>query len=320
MNVLYIPSGYKRIYEYFDQCIVKEFRRKKISCRTIHPSGTIENFQSLCKRFKPDIAITMIGDKLHLQKIKWLQKQNVRVALWLTEDPYYIDQSLRYIPHYDYIFTIDQSSAEFYKEYGYKNIYQLSLGTDPTIFKSTTVPEKFKSDICMVGFPYSNRIHLIQSLLENSTYKILLVGMWENIFNGKRYPNLKIQSGWSPPNITAKYYNGAKIILNTDRPHDEIMNRNSKGIKNRSVNNRTFDVAGCGRFQLIQHIRDISSFYKLKKEIVSFQDEKDLLLKINYYMKNEQKREKIARRAQRTTIQHHCFSNRVENLLSVIQI
>ncbi|MFD2879981.1 hypothetical protein ACFTAO_34770 [Paenibacillus rhizoplanae] len=58
---------------------------------------------------------------------------------------------------------------------------------------------------------------------------------------------------WVQPETAAKFYNGAKIVLNIHRPSAEKYNRNQSGIIATSINNRTFDAASCEAFQLTDY-------------------------------------------------------------------
>jgi spore maturation protein CgeB len=75
---------------------------------------------------------------------------------------------------------------------------------------------------------------------------------------------------------------------------------NTPGILPQSVSGRTFEIAGCGAFQLIDQER---SNYKIHfeegKEIVAFSDVDDFKKKIEYYLKHDDERATIAEASQK---------------------
>ena len=84
------------------------------------------------------------------------------------------------------------------------------------------------------------------------------------------------------PSIVADFYNGANIVLNTHRPFNLKQNQNRLGIEGKTINNRTFDVAACGSFQLIEFKEDLPNHFIEDEEMVSFRSDQELLKKIDY--------------------------------------
>ncbi len=320
MKILYIPSGFKRIYESFDQSIIKELAELHLEVRSFNILSGLDRLQSVIRSFRPNLVLTMVGVKMPLKIITWLRKQSIPTAIWLTEDPYYIDRSINLIPNFDYVFTIDTAALEFYQKQGYKQCYYLPLGADPLIYRPSSSNTSQKYDLCLVGYPYPDRVQLIKLLLSKTPYTVLVVGVkWDQYLkNIRHHCNLFINSKWLPPKTINQYYHQSNIVLNTHRPYDLKENQNSLSIINKSVNNRTFEIACCGAFQLIDDKADVSPHFKEEKEIISFHSDEDFLKKVNHYLLHPQKREKIAKNGQEKALREHTFKHRLEQLLSII--
>lgn len=265
----------------------------------------------------------MAGLKISKPTLEFLKQTKVKSAIWLTEDPYYMDWTIPLITYFDYIFTIDQAALEQYKRLGRPNVYHLPLGTDPEVFHSTLVSEEFTSDICLVGVPYSNRIELIEFLLKRTDYQIQIVGRgWgkhNNEWNKNLNRDLNLVNAWVKPETVVNYYNGSKIVLNIHRPSDEKYNKNRIGIIAKSINNRTFDAASCEVFQLIDSKEELVQHFEEGKEIVSFQDKNDLLEKIHYYIAHDEERRQMAIKARKRVLTSHTFQHRIDHLLMKVQ-
>lgn len=146
-----------------------------------------------------------------------------------------------------------------------------------------------------------------------------MVGNWSRYLRSyRKYSNLNIDEGWVEPQIAADYYNGAKIVLNSHRPSNLRQNKNKLGITGKSINNRTFDVAACSAFQLIEFREDLPKHFIENKEIIAFRNMQELIEKVHYYMKADKERDAIANKARSRVLQEHTFQHRIEQMLSLI--
>ena len=62
-----------------------------------------------------------------------------------------------------------------------------------------------------------------------------------------------------------------------------------------NLNPRTFEILATQSFELLDYHDDYLELLTQGEDIVDFRDIKDLLEKITYYLKHDEKREKIAR-------------------------
>ncbi|WJE53839.1 DUF3880 domain-containing protein [Bacillus cereus] len=141
----------------------------------------IEKLQSIVATFQPHVVLTILGNYLSVQAIQYFKENGIKLACWMTEDPYYFDNTHQNINIFDCIFTIDTGSLKHY-QLVHPNAYHLPLGTDSATFKPLLLVEHaYRSDLLLIGYPYPTRINLIHFLLKNKNYHILLVGKgWRN--------------------------------------------------------------------------------------------------------------------------------------------
>jgi spore maturation protein CgeB len=321
MRILYISSGYTRIYRYFDRSIILAIKQlNNANVRPVSPSIKTEDLSDIIKHFKPNIMITLLGDRLPKETLQFLRSSNVATAVWLTEDPFYFDETIELIPPYDYVFTVDLGALEAYKEFGYTNAYHIPLGTNPAVFKPKPINGRYTSDICLVGYPYLDRVDMINMLLKETPFQIKGVGSgWKKHFRSNVRDNFEIIDRWISPEKVADYYSNSKIVLNSQRPFDEKSNKNQHLTHSKSINNRTFDIAACNGFQIVQSMKDLSIHFTLDKEIISFNSHDELLEKIHLFIDQPNKREIIAAKARENTILNHTFKQRMETMLSIIR-
>lgn len=320
MKLLYISSGYLGIYNYLDQTMKNELSNNGYECLYFHPSEPIERLKSIVTTFQPQLALTILGDHLSIQAIQYLKENNINLTCWMTEDPFYFDKTIRIINRFDYILTVDTGALKYYQSV-HPNAYHLPLGTDPIIFKPQLVEHAYKSDLLLIGYPYPTRVNLIHFLLKNTNYQITLVGKGWRYRLSKEWrssPRVRIKDTWIAPQEVSYYYNGASIVLNPHRSHNFRLNQNTFGIINESINNRTFDIAACGAFQLIEEKSNLRSFFT-EEDMVSYRDYEDCLRKVVAYMNDEEQKQIIARKAQKIVIEQHTFGHRVKEMFDIIQ-
>jgi spore maturation protein CgeB len=323
MKILFITSGFRSIYNFFEKSVLRAFHNAGHHCEPYTLNNGIKELKLMKQSFQPDLILAMAGLKISNPILEFLKQTKEKSAIWMTEDPYYMDWTIPLITYFDYIFTIDQAALEQYKRLGHPHVYHLPLGTDPEMYHSTLVSEEYTSDICLIGVPYSNRIELIDFLLKKTDYQIQLVGRGWGRYNYEWKKNLNLDldlvNAWVKPETVVNYYNGSKIILNIHRPSDEKYNKNRNGIIAKSINNRTFDVASCEAFQLIDSKEELANYFEEGKEIISFQDNNDLLEKIHYYIANEKERKQIVQNARKRVLTSHTFQHRINHFLMKVQ-
>lgn len=317
MKILYIPSSYGQIYTTFDLTIERTLIKMGMDVLTV--SAYEQNFMNKLTAFQPDIVFTMVGFKLRENVTKLLRKKGILSAVWLTEDPYFIDETIKLIDHYDVVFTIDLAALRIYQSTGHPHVYNLPLGTDPEIYFPTEVEEKYKSDLCLVGYPYPSRVQLIKKLLSETDCKITVIGNnWDVHLHSYDSNRLNIIPKWLTPSTVNYYFNGAKINLNTHRPFQFKKNKNKRKVLPLSINNRTFDLACSRSFQLIDFKEDLYKQFR-KTDIVHFKNNDHLLELVNHFLTKKTERDYYAANGYDTVLQKHTFSHRMETFIQIMK-
>ncbi|MDN4523618.1 CgeB family protein [Fictibacillus fluitans] len=317
MNILYIPSGFPRIYFYIDNNIVNQIKAAGHICTVFSHFKGMDALRLIINRFKPDLVLTSVSFLLPSEMAVYIKSQKIPSAVWLTEDPFYMDSTLKLAEHYDYLFTIEKSAIPYYFEKGHHQTYYLPLGTDPATFTSFDVKKMY--DVCLIGFPYPDRIELINHITRESDLSLLLVGdEWMDILNNEQKQRVTIKT-WTLPENAAKCYQQAHIALNPQRPHQLEINENSVQVPANSVNNRTFDLAACGVFQLLSSKKVLPLHMTENEELVFYENKEDCLNKIQFYLTHPHEAMAIAEKAKATVLKFHTFKHRIQEMLRIIQ-
>ncbi|WP_164821217.1 CgeB family protein [Paenibacillus koleovorans] len=318
IRMLYVKAD-GQPYHSLDQGIEDALRTY---VRELHVVGPEEDTVAIAERLRPDLVLVLdaIGRSFSTTKADAMRAQGIRTAVWLPDDPYHSDQTVNIAPHYDYVFTLESSCVELYRGLGCQQVHYLPLAVNPQFMRHCKVEPAYRSDICFVGSAFWNRIALFDELADFfAGHDTKIIGWWWDRL--KQYDKLKhcIHGIWLSPEETAKYYSGAKIVINLHRSLDDAShNSNSRQIPANSVNPRMFEIASCATLQLVDERPELGALYTPGTDVVPFTSAADLKSKIEYYLTHEEERREMARKGLFRTIQAHTFRNRVNRLLELI--
>ncbi|WP_169713575.1 CgeB family protein [Paludifilum halophilum] len=322
MRLFYLSSG-KKTLSGLNPNMIGAFRRLERKRKGFR----FESFLSLkeprrklmrkIRSFQPDVAVIFGHDNHDL--LPQLRKSGAVVGLWVVNDPYSLENYRWKVPHYDFMVTQESGCVPFYRRMKVPCIH-LPLATNPDVYSPQSVSGPYRSEICFVGNGWPTRIRFFDELTPYLLdKKFILVGKkWEGL---KQYGRLKsnILNRTVSPKEAAKYYNGAKVVLNIHRANNDV-DKNPLLLPAHTPNNRTFDIAACRSFQLLDCRRDLNRFYDPEKEIVCFQGIGDLKEKIDRYLVQDEERERIAVEGYRRTIREHTYDARLESFLDQLKI
>ena len=253
-----------------------------------------------------------------------LHKITNRIAAWQLDDPYYVDLILPFLPYLHTVFTVDTSTIPLYQHYKIKAEW-LPMACSPETHKQVEdLDERYLSDVCFIGVPFkgSRRVHIIDELAQQlAGYQSRIIGAtandrWQQELNNYDLIKHQIRDEFIPTAEAVCYYNGAAINLNLHKDSfGHMWDHNAHRLIARSPCERTFSIAGCRAFQLIDASRpDLEKLFKPGEEIIRFENSKDLAAKINYYLDHEDERLEIARKTREITYRRHTYLHRVQHL------
>ncbi len=279
--------------------------------------------------FMPDLVLHTVG-RIPQRTLEAIRKLKVKTAIWFLDDPQEIDFTSKKGTFYDYVFTVEEKCVDAHKQAGSKNATFLPLGCFPRIQKKMEVEDNYRSDICFIGVPFPRRVEIFDSLadyLKDLNVKIIGGGpnigsakdpwMWKRKLKRLDVLERFIKDEIVFPEEAAKYYNGAKINLNIHRAAIDARfeKGNSNGIIPTGISGRTFEIAGCAGFQLIDEERiDYKRHFEAGKEIIAFSDVEDLKKKAEYYLKRDDERKAIGEAAQKRTYSEHTYEKRLRKV------
>ncbi len=261
---------------------------------------------------KPDLILGLAQAPLSPEGIARLKTLGAPVAFWFVEDFRTLGYWEQVAGYYDHFFTIQRDSFfEELEKRDIKNYYYLPQACAPSVHRSLALGEvdrqKFSADLSFMGAAYYNRRQSFPRLLD---YDFKIWGTEWDLSSaiGKKVENKNDRVSTED---CVKIYNCGKINLNLHSStfHQDV---NPNGD---FVNPRTFEIAACGGFQLVDERSELVHLFQPGEEIVTFKDIEDLKNKIDYYLEYKDERKAIAAKSRIKAVSEHSFERRLEEML-----
>ena len=262
--------------------------------------------------YRPDFILALAQAPLTPETIHRLKELNVPIAFWFVEDFRTLTYWKEVSTSYDHFFTIQKD--DFHSELinaGVKDCYYLPQAAQPTIHRPLNLSfdqkKLYEADISFLGAAYHNRVQSFPRLLGHD-FKIWGTGWNVESPLGKRLQNNNKRIATEE---TVKIYNAAKINLNL---HSSTFHY---GINPEGdfVNPRTFEIAACKGFQLLDDRSDLKNLFKVDEEIITFKSLDELKDQINYFLEDIDLRNAIANRSYKRVLNEHTIEHRMQEIL-----
>lgn len=98
-----------------------------------------------------------------------------------------------------------------------------------------------------------------------------------------------------------------------------VFNKHINQVGNYAANIRLFEVTGAGSCLITDYKENLSSYFDLENEIVTYKTSSELVSKVNYLLKNDGIRRKIAKAGQNKTLTSHNYEMRFNPFISYLK-
>ncbi len=266
-------------------------------------------FIETAKAFKPDLCIIINGRNIGQDFLQYLKENKVATRLFML-DSIRIEVNicqffLKNLTYYDKIFSYEPSDLEFMAD-KHPGVEYLFVGFDTSIFYPLREIKNKEYDICFVGRLYPFRLKLLEKVASYAySHNRKMI-----VHTTDRYPKKDIwhvlRSFARSMKFKAKYPYLDKCIIDTPLYNEELskfyqrsricinMHAGESDKLHTGPNPRTFELLGIGSFQLIDagHLDDVQ--LENGRHLIEYQDAEQLCQSIDYYLNQEEERQKIA--------------------------
>ncbi len=282
---------------------------KNKGVKTIYQRWIRRGILALAAEWKPNLVLVLKGESFRPAFIHALRDASGAAIVNV-----FIDNPLYSIPFelielYDLFCTKERYAIETLRRVGLKNLRYLPCHCVPTLhYAPEPTPDeekRFSAEIGFTGNYYPYRGRFFAELAD------LPITIWGR---GWDQASPQVRAGWAGRSAWGREkplsYSLPKIVLNLHHPLNDIF----------GVNERLFEVASCGGFQLTDWREDVGRMFEVGKEIVTYQDAADCRRLIEYYLGHPDERAAIAAAGQRRAHREHTVSLRLAELLAMLRM
>ncbi len=250
------------------------------------------------KNFKPDFIILNSGGiTLEQDGFDYCKNNNIKlIGISLSDPDVYPYNGAIYADKFDIYYTNSRYSLENQYDKNKVNIKLLPFAASTKHHYFMPEIER-KYDIVVIGHAREDRKKIIKNL-SALNYKIGLYGNgWENgqgCVNGINH---------------TKAINSGKIYLS--------FAKTVAGYNNVKVG--LFEALACNTCVVTQHMDELNNYLKIGEEIVCYNSEEDLIVKIKYYLENDVEREKVQKASYERFLKEHTYQHRAIKILKDIE-
>lgn len=257
--------------------------------------------------FKPDFVFQTGGVNRSFNTLKFLKNLGAKIVIW-HPDAYWLHQKdskhlfLEVFDIVDLFITTMKGHVEISKPYTDKVVWSPHF-FDHTYYKSNNILAK-ADDVVFVGnktLCSLQRKEYLEEIIKKG-YRTIIVGWGFNPLGGVINYDGK---------FIVDCYKKSKIGLN--------MITGGEFNYNLQFSVRMYQVMGSGCFLLTEYIPGIEELFIPEKHLDIFHTKEEMLEKIDYYLKNEDEREKIAIQGQEEIFDKYTIDKSVDRYLSIIK-
>lgn len=253
---------------------------------------------------KPDLVVYLAQAPVTQGDTELLRSAQIPSVMWFVEDFRVMPYWHKMAGWFDHFWTIQRGPFEnALREAGQKNVLYVPCGIDPSVHRSRSAEEAapYRGRLSFAGSGYPNRHQFLEALLE---LEPRIYGThWSS--NAALAASVK-EEGFLSSDTLSKIFSGSEISLNLYSSPGEDALASPKDF----VNPRTFEICGCGGFQLLDKSAPVSEFFEPGKELAVFASIEEAKYKIRYYLTNPSERLAIAEAGQKRAHAEHTYEQR----------
>lgn len=259
------------------------------------------------REFQPHLVLATTGE-VPPKVIAALKGEGAATAVWYTDPVANLGRQYLLAAPYDYLFFKEPHMVSLFRDKLEKNTYYLPEACNPRWHRPVELGEAerahFGCDLSLTGNMYYYRALVMEHFLD---YRVKI---WGPSF--PRWLDSSTRAVFMRQYVVreekAKAFRAAAININSLTPA-EI----------NGVNWRTFEVAGCGGFQIAEFRPELANLFEIDREIVTFNTLGELKEKVAYYLVHEEERQEIALKSQRRAHRDHTYELRLRSLLKTVE-
>ena len=263
----------------------------------------------------PDLVLALSQAPLSMAVLDQMRRKKVLTAMWFVENFRHLTYWQQMVAGYDFWFVMQRESClDAFRKAGAKHVSYLPLAADPAIHQAMTLtPEErheFGADVSFLGAGYWNRRQLLPSLVGHEWIFKLWGNEWDN--SGALEAVLQRGGARIDTPTSVKIFNATSVNINLHSYTGEGFDPEGDG-----VNPRTFELASCGAFQVVDARTLLPALFdESMMAVINRPDE--LLSSVRTYLHEPARRMAMAESSRNRVLEAHTYVHRMKTLLSAV--
>jgi spore maturation protein CgeB len=253
---------------------------------------------------EPDAVIVVSAHNFNIASAKTLKLAGLRMAVLMTESPYFDAFEREMAAPYDVVLTNERLCATG-DYFDHPNVAYIPHAFNPDVH-TPDGPAGEPSDVLFVGTLFEERAALFGGV------------DWSGVnFMRRGYTPRAQQQDIVENHEAAGLYRAARINVNHHRTTTEFgTGAHIAAGAAYSLNPRAYELAACGAFQLCDDSRaELNDVFF--GQVPTYRDSADLARKVRYYLDRPEQREDLARSAHEA-VQAHSWHVRARQVLEAV--
>ncbi len=230
--------------------------------------------------FAPDLVLALAQAPLRRQVLKRLGRDGVATAMWFVEDFRLFTYWEAFAPYYD-LFAVIQKEPLLGKlaAIGQPNGLYLPMAADPKVHRplelSPVEAKLYGAPVSFMGAGYPNRRLAFRELADFE------LGIFGSDWDGDAVlaPRVRLSGRRVTTEETVRIFNAAQVNLNL---HSSV-SAEAPVVPGDFVNPRTFELAMCGAFQLVDRRALLPELFT-EEELAQFSSLAELRERLAYFL------------------------------------
>jgi spore maturation protein CgeB len=260
--------------------------------------------------WRPDLVLALAQAPIGVGVLDQLRGAGIRTAFWFVENFRVLPYWARVAPAYDVFFAIQQDPfLGQLRAAGARKAVYLPTACDRHRHVPVALTEAERTtlgaDVSFAGAPYLNRRRLLLALTDYSPR------LWGEGWDKTELAHYAADGGrrFSLPEMV-RVFSATRVNLNIhSAAHVDTLDPDPD-----YVNPRTFELAACGAFQLVDEREPLRDLFA-EDEVVSFRSLVELRDQVGYYLAHDDERAAMAARARTRALAEHTFEHRAATIL-----
>lgn len=240
-------------------------------------------------KYKPDLIFFEKSLYIYPATLNYIKKMGITLIHFSTDDQFNPNNQTRFylnsINLYDLHLTTKSYNVSELYQHGANLVHFVNNATDESVFKpiiNENLINQYKCDVGFIGTWEKERAESILFLANNG----IKVKVWGPGWKNKRsliHPNILLEN---------KYLKGQEYIyaINATKINLNFLRKENRDLQT----TRSIEIPACKAFMLAEFSDEHANLFQENIESVFFRDNNDLLLKVTYYLENENYRNTIS--------------------------